>query len=172
VSWNDAEDLLTALASLSPQPARIGARRPQVSMIVVDNSVGRLSAAAVHGLWPNTTILVNDNRGFGPANQAARVAAADTLLFVNPDTRAEGEPFSAIARAFADLCVVAVAPRLVEMDGSAAPEGPLRLAPRGWEDQATFQLRRLPTLAADAGEFLDVALAPTPHDRRHPTLAP
>jgi hypothetical protein len=99
-------------------------------MIVVDNSGGRLSAAAVHGLWPNATILVNDNRDFGPANQAASVAADDTLLFLNPDTRAEGEPLSAVARAFADLCVVAVAPRL------------------------------------------DVALAPTPHDCRHPTLAP
>ena len=40
------------------------------------------------------------------------------------------------------------------MQSEAAATGPLRLAPPGREDQATFQLRRLPTLASDARELL------------------
>ena len=81
---------------------------------------------AVRAAWPGATVLVNAaNRGFGPAaNQAAAAARGDVLLFLNPDTRAEGEPFSPIARAFdADERVVAVAPRLVEMDGGVPPAG-------------------------------------------------
>ncbi len=122
--------------------------------------------------------------GFGPAaNQASEIAPGDVLLFLNPDTRAEGNPFSGIARAFeANPRVVAVAPRLIEFDtssgdgqsatwvrsgmteggGTRGAEGTSagatragrRLAPPGREDQFTFQLRRLPTLASDARELL------------------
>ena len=51
--------------------------------------------------------------------------------------------------------MVAVAPRLVEMDGGVAGGG-IRCGSRrpGREDQFTFQLRRLPTLASDARELL------------------
>jgi GT2 family glycosyltransferase len=123
---------------------------------VVDNG-GSLDAGSVERLWPGARVLVNEsNRGFGPgANQAAAAAAGEVLLFLNPDTRAEGEPFTPIARTFEENPrVVAVAPRLVEIGGGAPPPGTLRLAPPGDEDQATFQLRRLPTLASDARELL------------------
>ncbi len=156
VSWRDEEELSAAVASLAQARARLPPGGVRVTLTVVDNG-GGLAAAGIRALWPDAAVLLNpENRGFGPAaNQAARAASGDVLLFLNPDTRAEGEPFSAIARALdAAPAVVAVAPRLVEMDGAAPAEGPLRLSPPGREDQATFQLRRLPTLASDARELL------------------
>jgi GT2 family glycosyltransferase len=159
VSWRDEEELTGAVAALADARRRVPASGPRVSLVVVDNG-GGLSAARVRALWPDAEVLVNaENRGFGPAaNQAARAVSgrADALLFLNPDTRAEGEPFSAIARAFeADPAVVAVAPRLMDADGaSPMPAGALRLASPGREDQATFQLRRLPNLRSDARELL------------------
>jgi len=170
VSWNDADDLLAAVAALSAARARVGPGGPAVSLVVVDNGGRHLSPDAVRELWPSAAMLINENnRGFGPAaNQAAEVASGEVLFFLNPDTRVDDEPFSAIARAFAaNPRVVAVAPRLVEMDGSVPPENPLRLAPPGQEDQATFQLRRLPTLASDACELLLIDhLAPNHRGRR------
>ena len=156
VSWRDGEDLLAAVTALAAARGRVAPGALSVSLVVVDNG-GGLPGDAVRKAWPDATVLVNAlNRGFGPAaNQAAAAARGDILLFLNPDTRAEGEPFSAMARAFdADERVVAVAPRLVEMDGAAAPAGALRLAPPGREDQATFQLRRLPSLGSDARELM------------------
>jgi len=156
VSWNDADELLESVVALAQARARIPASGVAVSLVVVDNG-GRLAAGAVRGAWPDAEVIANpENRGFGPAaNQAAARSRADVLLFLNPDTRVEGDPFSPIARAFAeDPRVAAVAPRLVEMDGAAAPAGPLRLAPPAREDQATFQLRRLPSLGSDASELL------------------
>ena len=156
VAWRDEEELRAAVASLAAARQRVPAGGVRVRLSVVDNG-GTLQAEAIRALWPDAAVLVNaDNRGFGPAaNQAARSSSSDVLLFLNPDTRADGEPFSAIARAFdAGPGVVAVAPRLVEMDGSAPGAGPLTLAPPGREDQATFQLRRLPTLRSDARELL------------------
>jgi len=156
VSWRDEEELRAAVASLAAARDRLPPTGVRLRLSIVDNG-GGLRGDAIRALWPDASIVVNaENRGFGPAaNQAARAASADVLLFLNPDTRAEGEPFSAIARAFdADASVAAVAPRLVEMDGSTPGDGPLRLAPPGSENQATFQLRRLPTLRSDARELL------------------
>lgn len=156
VSWKDGEDALDAIASFAGARARIPEGGVAVSLVVVDNG-GGLSERAVRERWPDATVLVNaENRGFAPAaNQGAAQAAGDVFFFVNPDARAEGEPFTPLARAFdEDPRVVAAAPRLVEMKGAAAAPGPVALAPPGREDQATFQLRRLPTLAGDAGELL------------------
>jgi GT2 family glycosyltransferase len=156
VSWKDEKELLAALEALAAARGRLPREAVKVSLSIVDNA-GTLSADAVERVWPGAAFHANvSNRGFGPAaNQAAAAARGDVLLFLNPDTRAEGEPFSAIARAFdSDPAVVAVAPRLVEMDGTAAAPGPLLLAPPLSEDQATFQLRRLPTLSSDARELL------------------
>jgi len=156
VSWKDGEESIAAVTALAAARGRIAPGGVSVSLIVVDNG-GGLSGEAVRKAWPDATVLVNAvNRGFGPAaNQAAAAARGDVLLFLNPDTRVEAEPFSAIARALdADGRAAAVAPRLVEMDGSAAPAGVLRLAPPGREDQATFQLRRLPTLFSDFCELM------------------
>ncbi|MET0620409.1 MAG: glycosyltransferase [Thermoanaerobaculia bacterium] len=172
VSWRDEEELAAAVAALAEARRRIPPSGVRVSLTIVDNGggltaergsgltagrAGGLSTEAIRAVWPDADILVNaENRGFGPAaNQAARRATGDVLLFLNPDTRAEGEPFSGIARAFdADPAIVAVAPRLTDTGGTAPAPGPLRLAPPGAEDQATFQLRKLPTFAADARELL------------------
>jgi len=160
VSWRDEEDALEAIATYAAARGRVPAEGVAVSLVVVDNAGGRLPADAIAARWPDALVLVNaENRGFGPAaNQAAAQATGDVLFFVNPDTRAEGEPFTPLARAFAgDPRIVAAAPRLVEMDGDATPAGgAVSLAPPGREDQATFQLRRLPTLAGDASELLMV----------------
>jgi len=159
VSWRDTGDLYDAVASLAQARARVPSETPRVSLVVVDNG-GGVSRAEIESLWPDAALLVNAaNRGLGPAsNQAAAAARGEVLLFMNPDTRAEGEPFTAIARAFeSDASVAAVAPRLVEMNGSgpdASAASPAPLAPPGREDQRTFQLRRLPTLSGDARELL------------------
>ena len=174
VSWKDAGDLLAAVAALSAARSRVAPGGVAVSLVVVDNGSG-LSEETIRKAWPDATVMANAaNRGFGPAaNQAATAARGDVLLFLNPDTRAEGEPFTAIARAFdADERVVAVAPRLVEMDGAVAPTGPLQLAPPGREDQATFQLRRLPSFWSDACELLLIDhIAPNHAARRRSRYA-
>ncbi|HZI66512.1 MAG TPA: glycosyltransferase [Thermoanaerobaculia bacterium] len=167
VSWRDADDALAAIESFAVARRRMAGSGPPVSLVVVDNG-GSLPRAEVLAAWPEATLLVNDaNRGFGPAaNQGAQVPGGDVLLFLNPDTRAVGEPFGAIAEAFdsrPDL--VAVAPRLVdEVEGRLQRP---RLAPPGREDQFTFQLRRLPRLADDARELLLIdSVAPNNRGRR------
>lgn len=176
VSWGDARDALEAVASLARARASMTSDALRVSLTVVDNgATGTLRREEIQSLWPGAAVLVNPvNRGLGPAsNQAAAAADGDVLLFVNPDTRAEGDPFTPIAAAFdADAGVAAVAPRLVEMDGGTPGPGLLSLAPPGREDQATFQLRRLPTLSADARELLLIDhLAPNNPGRRRARYA-
>jgi len=154
VSWRDADDTLASLDSLAAARARMESNGPRVSLVVVDNG-GALRRDAVLEAWPDATLLVNEsNRGFGPAaNQGAQMPGGDVLLFLNPDTRAVGEPFRAIAEAFdSSAGVVAVAPRLLD-DDEGGVRGP-RLAPPDREDQFTFQLRRLPRLPDDARELL------------------
>jgi N-acetylglucosaminyl-diphospho-decaprenol L-rhamnosyltransferase len=157
VSWNDADEALEAAASLAAARARIPEGGVRVTLVAVDNGGGRLSPADLERAFPGARLILNaDNRGFGPAaNQAAAAASGDVLFFVNPDALAEGEPFSPMARVFTeDPRVVAIAPRLLDMEDARAPRGPLMLAPPGREDQPTFQLRRLPALASDATELL------------------
>jgi len=168
VSWNDREEALGSIESLAAARRRVPPEGVKTSLVVVDNG-GRLDREAVFSIWPDASLLVNDaNRGFAPAaNQGAEVAAGDVFLFVNPDTRAEKEPFSEIARAFDSRPdVAAVAPRLIDLDGAGKTRAG-KLAPPGREDQFTFQLRRLPRLADDARELLLFDhLAPDNRSRR------
>ena len=158
VSWKDGDDLREALRSLESARRRIPAGGVRAGAVVVDNGGAGISASDLDALLPGARLIANaTNRGFAAAaNQGAAASQGDAILFLNPDTRAEGEPFTPIARAFeAEPSVTAVAPRLVDAGGPDAPSaGPIRLAPPGAEDQPTFQLRRLPTLAADARELL------------------
>lgn len=153
VSWRDADDTVAAIESLAGARRQMAPGGPRVSLVVVDNG-GGLRRDAVLAAWPDATVLVNEtNHGFGPAaNQGAQAPGGDVLLFLNPDTRAVGEPLRAIAEAFDSRPdAVAVAPRLVDDVGSGAGS---RLAPPARENQFTFQLRRLPRLADDARELL------------------
>jgi GT2 family glycosyltransferase len=164
VSWNDEGDLLAAVRSLAEARCRMPAGGPRVSLTIVDNGGGVQDQAEILSLWPDGSILVNDaNRGFGPAaNHAADLAAGDALLFLNPDTRAEGDPFSEIARGFdAHPEAVALAPRLLDFENEPQSTIDNRqstsdrpLSPPDREDQFTFQLRRFPNLASDARELL------------------
>jgi len=186
VSWRDASDLEDAVRSLA-ESARNAARRDlALSLVVVGNGGGELSVrpAAIEALWPGALVIENpENRGLGPAaNQGAASAAAasaDVLLFANPDARADGDVFSALAEGFESRPdAVAIAPRLVDVEAlaprldvgalasrldvgalSGSDEGRKRargieLAPPGAEDQRTFQLRRLPRLGSDLRELL------------------
>jgi GT2 family glycosyltransferase len=177
VSWNDAEDARSCIASLAESRRRVPPEGPRVSLVVVNNGGGVLDREVL-SLWPDANVLVNEtNRGFGPAaNQAAGVAPGDALLFVNPDTRAEGDPFSELARGFdAHPEAAALAPRLLDWEDSSA-EAPekadsgstihQRLSPPDREDQFTFQLRRFPGLVSDARNLLLVDhLAPNNRGR-------
>ena len=165
VSWNDEENLRAAVSSLALARARVPGGGPRTSLLVVDNGGGLRDRAGVFAPWPDAVLFVNEsNRGFGPAaNQAAETARGDVLLFVNPDARAEGEVFSEIAKAFdAHSEAAAVAPKLLDFDepGSQSKtqnpksKPPPSLSPPDREDQFTFQLRRLPSLANDARELL------------------
>jgi GT2 family glycosyltransferase len=175
VSWNDAEDLRACVESLARARRRMPAGGPRVSLVVVENGGG----ADILSLWPGASVLVNDeNRGFGPAaNQGADAAPGDVLLFLNPDTRAEGDPFTAIANGFDTRPeAAALAPRLLDFEDSGASPITNResqitnrrpLSPPDRENQFTFQLRRLPSLGSDARELLLVdALAPNNRARR------
>jgi len=155
VSWRDADQVEACVRELMSARREIAAGGPRVSLCVVDNGGGLLDRAPDLSGMPDVRVIVNEsNRGLaGAANQAAAAARGDVLLFLNPDTRPEGDAFTPIARAFETHGeAVAVAPRLLDMN-SATPAS-RRLAAPDQEDQFTFQLRRLPTLASDARQLL------------------
>lgn len=159
VSWDDGKDVEEAVRALAEARALIPSGGPRVSLVVVGNGPSSVHRDAILAAWPGATVAVNaENRGFGPAaNQAAALANGDTLLFLNPDTRPEGEPFSPLARGFSERPeAVGLAPRLVEEDGRTVPANPgrpLALRPSTREDQFTFQLRRLPDIGMDFREL-------------------
>src|SRR6266545_4509264 len=127
VSWNDVEDLRACVESLAEARRRMPGDGPRVSLVVVENGGGR---PEILSLWPGAAVLVNqDNRGFGPAaNQGADIAPGDVLLFLNPDTRAEGDPFTAISRGFdAHPEAAALAPRLLDFDAPSPADGPSKI---------------------------------------------
>ena len=159
VSWRDAGDVTELVASLAAARRAVPPDGPRVSLTIVVNDADGPGAVAEERLeseWPDAAVVRNaTNRGFGPAaNQGAARASADAFLFLNPDTRAVGDPFTAIAQGFsAHPAAVALAPRLLPPEGEG-PTDAARLAPPGREDQFTFQLRELPRLSSDARELL------------------
>ncbi|HTO85897.1 MAG TPA: glycosyltransferase family 2 protein [Thermoanaerobaculia bacterium] len=156
VSWKDARELYEAVASLAAARAAAGSGS-RISLTIVVNGETDVRPEEILGCWPGATVVFNrENRGFGPAaNQGATGTDAAALLFLNPDTRAEEDSFRELLRGFrAHPEAVALAPRLLDLAGVADPSPSSRLAPPGREDQFTFQLRRLPTLASDARELL------------------
>lgn len=135
-------DLVECVRSLARARAA-GDLSPE--LIVVDNGSREFSPGPINEIWPDLKAIVNvANRGFGPAaNQGAAAARSDIVLFLNPDTRAVGDPLVPLLAAFSENPgAVAVAPRLPE--GQPLPENGFRV----------HQLRRLPTLSQVARELL------------------
>jgi GT2 family glycosyltransferase len=145
VSWEPGPELVRCIASLAAARKNVAVGGPVVSLVVVDNGGASFPRAAITEACPDAVIVANEeNLGFGPAaNQGAGHAQGDLLLFLNPDTEADGEPFSPLARGFAEHPeAVALAPRLLE-----APSP-------GRESQESFQLRRLPSMRQALRELL------------------
>jgi hypothetical protein len=135
VSWHPGPELAACVGALARGRPAAAAAGVAVELIVIDNGSPSFPADAVRTVWPDALVEVNAaNRGFGPAaNQGAALARGEFLLFLNPDTLPEGEPFAPLLHALEQPGVVAAAPRLLE---PAAPRG---------EGQESFQLRRLPS---------------------------
>ena len=141
VSWHDTDVLVRSLRQL----AAVAEADDALEVIVLVNETRTGAQPAIEAAWPGARVIANpDNRGFGPAcNQGAAAARGEILLFLNPDTLVEPGAIDEVRRAFhARPEAVAVAPRLVDA------------GPATGDDQEHFQLRRLPTLIADARELL------------------
>ncbi|WP_439669537.1 Glycosyltransferase 2-like domain-containing protein [Cupriavidus necator] len=88
VNWNGGNQLLDALGSIAMHHSAL-----VHSVVIVDNASADDSLAQViqrRSEFPfDLKIVANtENKGFGAAcNQGAALAAADFLLFLNPDTR-------------------------------------------------------------------------------------
>lgn len=145
VSWNSGDDLLGCVASLAAARSSAVNAGIGVELVVVDNASADFPRLRLQSLWSDVKLLLNDeNHGFGPAaNQGAALASGEFVVFLNPDTRAVGEPFGPLLEAFAsDTKVVAVAPRLLDGPDEAG------------EDQERFQLRHLPSWGQALRELL------------------
>jgi GT2 family glycosyltransferase len=150
VSWNSGEDLIACVESLARARGEIGGPPERIELVVLDNHSDSFPEAQLRNAWPDIRIAVlGENIGFGPAaNHGAAHARGEALLFLNPDTRALGDPFTPIGEAFeSHPDWVAVAPRLVEL----ASRGD---ASRGEDSQEQFQLRRFPSLRTAFRELL------------------
>jgi GT2 family glycosyltransferase len=88
---------------------------------VVDNSPDDGAVDLLRQAHPEIRVISNAvNKGFGAAvNQAIRATSARYVLLLNPDVRGIRGPFAEIEQIFAEHeSVAAVAPRLVNADGS------------------------------------------------------
>jgi GT2 family glycosyltransferase len=81
VNWNAGDALLACLASVTPEVTRPS------DVILVDNGSTDGSAAAAERRFPGITLVqTGENLGFAAgANRGAAAAAADVIVFLNPD---------------------------------------------------------------------------------------
>jgi len=100
---------------------------PRFELVVVDNG-GEEQLAPRRGL---TLLRPGRNLGFAAgSNAGARAGRGDLLLFLNPDARPEGDPFSALLAGFdAHPEAAGLVPRLIGEDGGAQGEWQLRPLP-------------------------------------------
>lgn len=92
-----------------------------VEVVVVDNASSDDSRQVLPGLFPNVRFLwLDDNRGFGYANnRGAECATGDILFFLNNDTILTSDPLSALIDRFTtDADCGIAAPKLLNRDGS------------------------------------------------------
>lgn len=131
VTFNSARHIEACLRSLN---------QPDWERIVVDNASSDATVEAARAV-PGTQVLANpDNRGFAAAaNQGARAARGDLLLFLNPDVQAQPGALAALQATAANTSAGALAGRLLDSTGAT---------------QVGFTFRRLPTLATALAETL------------------
>jgi N-acetylglucosaminyl-diphospho-decaprenol L-rhamnosyltransferase len=111
VSYNSADHLRECVEPL--------ARVDGVNVVVVDSASSDDSLASVAGL-PVATVPLADNRGFAHGcNAGARLGTAPYVLLLNPDaTLPQASLERMVATAETDPRIGAVAPRIVEPDGT------------------------------------------------------
>lgn len=131
VTFNSAAHVESCLRSLA---------EPGWERIVVDNASADATLERARAV-ADTLVLANpENRGFAAAaQQGARAARGQLLLFLNPDVTAEPGALAALQTAIAPDGVAAAGGRLLNPDGST---------------QVGFVARRLPTLASALAEVL------------------
>ncbi|MBL7141888.1 glycosyltransferase family 2 protein [Patescibacteria group bacterium] len=118
VSYNTKDFLRKCLFSVSQQLIDLS------KVIVVDNYSADRTSAMIKKDFPLVRLIINKkNVGFAAAcNQGAKIAQAEILFFLNPDTLIQENIFPKIIKAFArDSKVGIVAPRLVLPDGLPQP---------------------------------------------------
>ncbi len=101
---------------------------PPYEVIVVDNASPRDMVRRLHADLENVRVVWNDtNRGFGPANnQAAALAAAPLLAFVNSDALVHAGWLTLLRQRLESAPdVAAVAPQLRNLDGTLQEAGAL-----------------------------------------------
>jgi N-acetylglucosaminyl-diphospho-decaprenol L-rhamnosyltransferase len=151
VSYNSADHLRGCVEPLAGSPG--------VRVTVVDSASSDGSLATVAAL-PVETVQLAHNRGFGHAcNVGWRAGAAAYVLFLNPDATLDpGSLQTLVAVADRSPAVGAVAPRIVEPDGTL--DYSLRRFPRLRSTYAqAFFLHRLFPLAPWSDELVRDARA-------------
>ena len=149
VTFNSAEHIGACLASVQDA---------EWERIVVDNASRDATLARARAVAGVDVLANSENRGFAAAaNQGARAARGELLLFLNPDVVAEPGALAALRAAVAPEKVVAAGGRLLNPDGST---------------QAGFAVRRFPTLATMLAEILllNRLLPGNPWNRRYRCL--
>lgn len=116
VNWNTSEDLETCLTSL-----RIDSDILNIEILVVDNASEDNSAQMVQSKFPNISLVINKvNLGFAAAvNQGIKKAKGKYILILNSDVVSSYDSLRVLINTLeSQKDVGAVAPRLVNLDGS------------------------------------------------------
>ena len=110
VSYNSREHLRACLEPLS--------RIDELRVVVVDNASDDDSLDTISDLRIDCVSL-DENRGFAHAcNVGWRMTDAPHVLFLNPDAAIDSDSIARLVEVAQDPTVGAVAPRIVEADGS------------------------------------------------------
>jgi len=116
VNWNTRTELESCLRSFATTSKSVA-----VEIIVVDNASVDGSPAMVRSEFPDVHLIANsDNKGFaGGVNQGIRAALGKYIFVLNSDiVSQEGTLLKLIAAMDASPEVGAIAPRLINSDGS------------------------------------------------------
>jgi GT2 family glycosyltransferase len=151
VNYNTRTDLLACLASLhNAWPTTVE------RVMVVDNGSSDGSVDEIRSAFPAVTVIALDqNRGFGAANNVAlRASAAEFVLFLNSDTVVpQGAIDGLHARAIARRAVAA-GPKLI--DGTGRPEISFGRMLSPWSELVQQTRQRLAASAgASARRYID-----------------